>query len=325
MLDLLLRERKIETVFDLIGKHENDITFSLAWALSQSSCFLNTFLQATIGIPANDRVVIRLQQHQPGGGITDIEIESPGDFFIIVEAKRGWSLPVKQQLQTYANRTSFAASGDCVRRIFVLSECTREYATRNLEALRLNSVEVVPISWKETARIAESSFQGCSHAEKRLLRELLTYLRGLMTMQNVDSNSVLVVSLSTKPLKGWKISPIEVVTKSNRYFHPVGGRWPKEPPNYIAFRYHGRLQSIHHIEGSKVFKNPHDEFREIPNKHWPPHFLYTLGPAFGPDHEVKTGPMFRSQHVKCMLDTLFTSKTIAAARDVTKKRMKNCQ
>ena len=43
----------------------------------------------------------------------------------------------------------------------------------------------------------------------------------------------------------------DIVNKKRIYFHPVGGGpggWPSEPPNYIAFRYGGKLQTIHHID-----------------------------------------------------------------------------
>ncbi|MCG2728873.1 MAG: hypothetical protein L6276_01100, partial [Acetobacterium sp.] len=40
------------------------------------------------------------------------------------------------------------------------------------------------------------------------------------------------------------LSWIDIVEKRNKYFHPMGmNGWPKEPPNYIAFRYYGKLQS----------------------------------------------------------------------------------
>jgi hypothetical protein len=134
---------------------------------------------------------------------------------------------------------------------------------------------------------------------------------------------VYVVSLGSGTPKGWSISWTDIIKKKWRYFHPVGGTWPKEPPNYVAFRYAGKLQSIHHIKDSKVFDNPHNEFSEIPSNEWPPHFLYTLDAGFGPTLEVPTGNIYPSGRVWCMLDTLFTSKTISDARDISKQRNKN--
>jgi hypothetical protein len=321
MAELLLHKRKVESVFHLLGEHENHITYSVSWALAQSPRFLAAFLREVLGLRADlSNVVIRLQQAEKGAGITDIEIESPGEFFVIVEAKRGWTLPGIKQLETYARRPSFTVSKRITRRLVVLSECSKEYALHHLETKRVRGVEVLPFSWKTLASLANRAQQGASHAEKRLLRELLIYLRGLMTMQKYDSNWVYVVSLGSGTPNGWRISWIDIIKNKSRYFHPVGSTWPKEPPNYIAFRYYGKLQSIHHIEHSEVFTNPHDQFAEIPSEDWGPHFLYTLGPAFRPTNEVKSGRIFRNGRVRCMLDTLFTSKTISEARDLSQER-----
>ncbi len=322
MAELLLHGKHVRSVFHLLGEHENDLTYSLAWALSQSPEFLNAFLRRTLDIhPSLENVTIRLQHPEKDAGITDIEIDSPGQFFVLVEAKRGWNLPGREQLEKYAFRKAFCANEKFPRKIFVLSECSREFALMHLAATTINGVEIVPISWKNVADIASRARRGATHAEKRLLTELLIYFRGLMTMQNTDSNWVFVVSLGSNTPEGWKLSWIDIVEKRRRYFHPVGGGgWPKEPPNYIAFRYHGRLQSIHHIETYTVFDDPHDEFPEIPSVKWEPHFLYTLSPSFAPAHEVKTGNIYPNGRVWCMLDTLFLAKTISEARDISKKR-----
>ena len=141
-------------------------------------------------------------------------------------------------------------------------------------------------------------------------------------MQSVESNWVYVVSLGSGTSAEGNISWIDCVEKHRKYFHPAGGSgWPKEPPNYIAFRYRGSLQSIHHIEEYRVFTNPHDYFPEIPESDWLSHFLYTLGPAIKPTPEVKTGKMYPNGRVWCMLDTLFVSPTISEARDLSYSRL----
>ena len=59
---------------------------------------------------------------------------------------------------------------------------------------------------------------------------------------------------------------IEIVEQKKKYFHPFGiNGWPKEPPNYIAFRYNGKLQSIHHIESYTVTKSLHSAIIEMPD------------------------------------------------------------
>jgi hypothetical protein len=65
----------------------------------------------------------------------------------------------------------------------------------------------------------------------------------------------------------------------------------------------------------------HGRIPEIPDEEWEPHFLYTLGPGFGPDNEVRTGKIYPSGRVWCMLDTLFTSETISEARDASRARL----
>jgi hypothetical protein len=321
MAEILLHQKQVKSVFHLLGERENDITYSVAWALAQSPRFLTTFVRNVLGIAIDSsNVVIRLQQPEKETGITDIELEAPGKFFIIVEAKCGWHLPSRKQLETYVHRPSFNARKGVPRRLVVMSECSREYALLKLGATKIEGVVVHPFSWKRIAEIANQSQRGCSHAEKRILSELLTYLRGLMTMQNVDSNWVYVVSLGGGTPDKWKISWIDIVEKKRRYFHPVGGMWPKEPPNYIGFRYHGKLQTIHHVEGYEIFDDPHDKFREIPSDDWDPHFLYKLGRPFAPANEVRTGNIFRNGRVWCMLDTFFVTETISQARDLSKKR-----
>ena len=322
MANLYLREHKIDTVFQLLGENENDISYSVAWALANCPSFLDAFLQSQVKRNAEGQGVdIRLQHSQEKGGITDIEIESPGDFYVIIEAKKGWQLPGKTQLQKYANRRTFKDSQAPLKLIFALSECGQEYAKAHLEVCEVSGVPVKLVSWKDMAKLANAARSASSHSEKRILDELLKYLRGLMSMQNLDSNWVYVVSLSSRKEKGWGISWIDIVEKRKRYFHPVGSRgFPKQPVNYIAFRYYGKLQSIHHVEGYDVFDDPHDKFPEIPSSNWGPHYLYKLGPAFRPSKDVKTGKIYRNGRVRCMLDTLFTEDTISDARDRSRKR-----
>ncbi len=321
MPELLLHGTRVRSIFQLLGEHENDLTYSLAWALSQSPQFLKALIQSSIQFtPTLENVTIRLQHSEKGAGITDVEIESPGEFFLLIEAKRGWSLPGIEQLTKYASRRAFSTEPNAARKILVLSECSAAYAKSHLAALDINGIEIAPVSWKFVADAAEAAKHRATHAEKRILSELLTYFRAIMTMQNTESNWVYVVSLGSGTPKGWKLSWIDVVDKRRRYFHPVGGGWPKEPPNYIAFRYGGKLQSIHHVDAYSVFDNPHDEFAEIPRESWEPHFLYTLSPPFAPANEVKTGNIYPSGRVWCMLDTLFLAKTISEARDLSNKR-----
>lgn len=144
-----------------------------------------------------------------------------------------------------------------------------------------------------------------------------------MTMQKKDSNWVYVVSLGKDTTQDCVLTWIEIVQQKKRYFHPLEiNGWPKEPPNYIAFRYDGKLQSIHHIEGYVVTKNLHDEVPEMPDRNEDvDHFIYKLGTAIVPSKEVRTGNIYASGRKWAMFDTLFTSDTISEACDISKQRM----
>lgn len=327
MSEIYLHNKRVHSVFQLLGEHENDISYSVAWALAQCPSFLYSFLEKVLDLKIDSADIgIRLQHHESGGGITDIEIELANEFYLIVEAKIGWNLPNQKQLEKYAKRPSFIKSNATIKRLVVLSECSNEYATHNLQIQNIGSIKIIPVSWRDMATFATDAQVKGSYAEKRLLRELISYLGGIITMQNIDSNWIYVVSLGSGTPKGWNISWIDIVNKRLRYFHPIGGSgWPKDPPNYLAFRYFGKLQSIHHIEDYEVVTNIHKRISEIPDEEWRPHFLYKLGPAFCPCNEVKTGNIYPNGRVWCMLDTLFTSDTISKARDISKKRQEKTE
>jgi len=76
MTDLLLHGREVHTVFDLLGDKENDITYALGWALSRSDQLLSVLLDEVFDEEPGDVVAVRLQEFLPGGGFTDIEVET---------------------------------------------------------------------------------------------------------------------------------------------------------------------------------------------------------------------------------------------------------
>jgi hypothetical protein len=50
--------------------------------------------------------VIDLQRHDEHGGFTDVEIVCKDVCHVIIEAKRGWTVPEQWQLETYAQRVA---------------------------------------------------------------------------------------------------------------------------------------------------------------------------------------------------------------------------
>jgi hypothetical protein len=199
-----------------------------------------------------------------------------------------------------------------------MAECPKDYTSIRLPS-QLGRIPIRHLSWKDIALLSDLS-EG-SHAEKRLMAELRKYLATIVTMQKQDSNWVYVVALNNEKWAG-NLSYIEIVEKRRKYFHPRGiNGWPKEPPNYIAFRYWGKLQQICHVEDAKVIDNFHPYFPESPNQKLDsPHWLYELGKPIFPQGVVRTGKIYASGRKWAMLDLLLTSRTIAAACKASKLR-----
>lgn len=315
--------REVHSVFQLLGEKENDITLSMSWALAKCPEFLNAVVQLICDlVPDTEAITIRNQKYDAGTGITDIEVSDHKNFHIIFEAKRGWDLPKADQLTKYSVRLE--ASPAALKQIVTLSECTQTYARSYLPfTIATNGIPISHLSYREVYQMAVDSISSSNNEQKHLLSEFCDYLREVMTMQKKDSNMVYVVALGTNKPNGCDITFIEIVQKYSKYFCPVGGNgWPKEPPNYIAFRYYGQLQSIHHIEGYTVSRNIHNEIPEMPDVEWETdHYIYKLGPAIVPGKTVKTGKIFKNGRVWAMLDTLLTCDTISDARDLNQSRL----
>ena len=318
---LLVGGREVHNIFQLLGDDEDSISLAIAWACANAPSFLSLILKRIVGFAGDEaEVQIRIHRYESGGGVTDIELVLPGVAHVIIEAKRGWVLPSTAQLELYANRPSFLSSEASEKKILTLSECSQPYAKTHLPVRAIGATPVEHLAWADVITDARAAETQSGHAEKRLLRELVTYLRLVMTKQQKDSNLVFVVSLAGNTEQGWSTSWIEIVTKYSRYFHPVGNRWPKDPPNYIAFRYRGRLQSIHHIDEYEVIDNLKDACPGIPDNPVDPHYLYKLGPSIVPSQEVKNGAVYPSGRLWCAIDTLLTSTTVSEARDRTQAR-----
>lgn len=174
--------------------------------------------------------------------------------------------------------------------------------------------------------MAEEASGGSSN-ESRLLRELGRYLRRLVSTQNQRDNMVYVVSLGDQPTEWSPISPRDIVLRHGRYFHPVGGSggggWPKEPPNYLGFRFDGRLQQIRHVDAVEVTQRPREFIPGFGEEHdfADLHYIYDLGPPIEPAGEVCNGQVMRALRVWAALDLLLTSETIGEARDRTNERL----
>ena len=333
MAELIAHGQSIETIFDLIGDLENDITKSIAWSFKKCPKLLEKCVEKLLGITINaDEAVIRYQVSEADKGITDLEITDNRNFYIIIEAKRGWILPGYDQLKMYSERDSFITNPARHKAIVSMSECTEEYANNKLP--KVDGVDILHLSWKNILDLAEEARKISGNSEKYVLDELKGYIGRIMTTQNKNTNWVYVVSLGMakaevtteegKVLAG-DITYVDIVRKHNVYSCPIGGGkggWPKETLTYIAFRYDGKLQSIHHIESYVITDNLHPYIPELPDVTLSQtHFVYKLGPGIVPAKEVKTGKkIVMSNRVWAHIDALLTADTISEAMDISRAR-----
>ena len=322
MTQLTLHGHNVSTVFDLLGSSENAMTKSLGWALSRCDVFCQQ-LADMLGFHQgfSDAVVIRLQEHESEKGFTDIEIIDQGRVHIVIEAKRGFDIPSCDQLEKYADRL-LASDTRAEKLLLVLAESDREeqWLSRHVPDC-VKGVEVRAISWKQFQDMAKDSVSKTTKPyEKGLLRQFIRYLEKVTTMQNQTSNYVYVVPLNSNVVfEEVGTSFIDVVVKHQKYFHPIGNHFPIEPPNYIAFRYRGILQSIHHIESYKIIEDFQEDFN-LPSlcKTDGKLYLYELGPAIRPAREVTTNDgvnqrIFGPGSNWCFIDLLLTCGSVAEA------------
>ena len=326
MTPLYLHGRRVETVFDLVGRDENAITKSLGWCLSQVPSFLDR-LGCALGTPelsARDAIVLS-QEYKARSGITDLEIRAPGYAAWIIEAKRGFTVPSTGQLEKYAARLREAEHRGAKRGLVVLAASDRnDRWLRQQLCEEIDGLSLHTLSWWKVHALAGQARRGAGHAHKQLLERFQTYLATEVMMPNWYDNWVYVVSLNHNTFGGGITTFVDVVEKHRRYFHPLGGGrggWPSEPPNYLAFRYDGHLKSIHHVESFDVVDDLAPFFPGQPSEEeYEPLMLYELGPPICPPKPMRTGAQLQAARRWCFIDTLLTSDTLAAALEATRER-----
>jgi hypothetical protein len=105
------------------------------------------------------------------------------------------------------------------------------------------------------ALVAPARTEATSFGERFWLDHLVEHFWEFIAAGHITDNTVYIVSLGLDAMvDGGTHTWIGVVEIDRCCFHPMGGSgWPVEPPNYIGFRYHGKLQSVHHIDASDGF------------------------------------------------------------------------
>lgn len=292
MVALRLHGSRVDTVFDLLGRNENDMTFALGWGLSRSRAVLRRFVERVApGAELEPPVVVELQEHdRADGGFTDIELLS-ADLHVIVEAKRGWDPPSDAQLLRY--EPHLARADRPAQRVVILTHNGGEAVVRHQVGPRqpVPSAAVEVLGWSD---VADSS---APPAAAVLLPSATwppssppTY-EGSPTCGTSRARACTSCRCRRLPSPGGRSRRSTSSRSSGGTSSPgTGKNWTQTPPNYVAFRYYGRLQSIHHVDECAIAQEMRPYFPGAPDTSaWEPHFLTTLGPAIPPDHEVRTG------------------------------------
>ena len=322
--ELVLHHRPIATVFDLLGRDENDMTASLGWGLAHNAALLRRFLERIApDVVLAEPPAVELQKHgRADGGFTDIELMAR-ELHVIVEAKRGWDPPSEAQLRRYEDR--FAETSAPAQRFVVLTQNGAERVVRHRLGTWVPAppITLAVLGWSDLVSMASSAGHEGPSAERHLAGELATYLRGVADMRDTNTNEVHVVVLTRKVWDGWPtdLSQVDEVEKHRLYHYPTVGNYRRIVPNYIGFRYDGHLQSIHHVDNYDIVHSPSPQVPGAPAIEWDePVFLLRLGPPMRPDHTVRTGTLYGPGHQLADLDLLLTSSTVREAVDLSKAR-----
>ncbi len=315
-VELRLSGRTVRSVFDLLGVTENDITYSLGYTLARCPTLLDALSAAVMPAGVGPARAVHLQKSARRGGFTDVEIVY-ADGHLIAEAKRGWVLPTVDQLRRYRPRIADPAHG----RLLTLSECSPAYATPRLPRA-VDDVPVLHLSWRGIAGLVEQARRAGRRSERRLLDEFSTYLRGIVTSQNLFSAWTYCVSVGAGGVG--HINFRDVVTVDGRYFHPYGGDggWPTTPPNFLAFRWNNAVRQVHHVEGYRVVASLRDVYPDLPSNDDvdQQHLVYELGPDLMAGRTLPNGANYRAIRMWVALDLLLTAATLKDAYDATQQR-----
>jgi hypothetical protein len=126
-------------------------------------------------------------------------------------------LPRIYQLEKYVPRLKKHESN--AYKIIAMSECNSDYASRRLSISKIKEIPRQTLSGREIAAILKSAMKHEKFREKHLLKDLLTYLGRVATMQDIDSNWVYVVAVGGGTHHGWKMSWIDGEEKRKKYLH----------------------------------------------------------------------------------------------------------
>ena len=181
--------REIDSVFDLLGRDENSLTFALGWCLARVPALLDE-VAAVLERPApGTEAIVYLQDHKGEDGITHIEVRDTGRVTWIFEAKVGFDPPTLAQLTKYA-RTLRAEPGETVDRLLVVLARSdrRDLYLQQLVPKAVDGVPVQVLSWGAVASCVEQAYGATDNAGKSLLRQFRSFLAMATRKRAINSN-----------------------------------------------------------------------------------------------------------------------------------------
>ena len=309
-MDLHAHGRPIASVFDLLGAHEPALTGALGFTLARSDTLRDALVADALGHPATITGVTVEQRGGASHDRTDLELHSPDGPLVIYEAKRGWTLPTRTQLATYAQRRP--------DQIVVVTDCTDSYAHAAGLPTNVDGVPVTHRSWRHLLEIVRA------HTSSVWTQGLVTYLEAhVATLQDTTSNVVFCVVVG--PIIEFDGQHGREFVDAGWYFHPHAPGWPKSPPNYMGFRQSNTLFTIRHVEDYELVADLRDVADKVGIHHIDdtvsgPHFVYRLGPHIGPPAPLPTGHNYRSGQHHIPIDLLLTCATYKDALEAAKQR-----
>lgn len=302
----------VGSVFDLLGRDENDLTAALGFSMSKCPALASVLLQRmwpskSHGVGAPDFAL----EVRGEVGRTDLEIRLPTGL-LILEAKRGWLLPTLGQLESYVGRIESHGKGALV----TLSQASAELAATHFPS-EIHGVPVVHLPWSDVLADIAAVRPTCRGTERVWLDELQMYLKKVIRMRSVADSWTYCVVLNDERPGGPKAPSFkEYVTDLSCYFHPYGeGGWPTQPPNFMAFRWGGKVQRIHRVTSSEVIPTIRERFPSHPPgvKSDRAHAVYQLGPQLPPHDPIPNGTNYRANRLWVLLDQLQTAPNLQIA------------
>ena len=319
MGDLTLHGSDVNSVFDLLGQNENDLTSALGFALAACPPLLNVVL-GRLGSQLGTRMAgdasIALEVRDKKGR-TDLEIRL-ADALVICEAKRGWLLPSTSQLSQYAGRVRRRGSGALV----TLSQASHALAAKLPSEVL--GVPVIHLPWTDVLADISDVRAECRGRQRFWLEELRKYLLGVVRVRSIADSWTYCVVLNHHRTGGKRdLTFIQWVTDALTYYHPYGvSGWPTEPPNFMAFRWEGHVRRIHRVEEADVVPTLLDRYPDLPANELTmrPHAVYKLSKRRLPPLEpIANGAQYRAIRLWVLLDQLQTADTLAEAHKRTRE------